>query len=301
MKLELQHVHKYFGDSHVLDDINFTVNSGQIFGYLGRNGAGKTTSIRIIMDVFEQSLGAIMMDGIPFLASHYKIGYLPEERGMYSKILVEDQLIYFAMLRGATKSEAKETVDFWAHRLEIDQYLKRKLETLSKGNQQKVQIAQAFLNNPDILILDEPFSGLDPVNSQIFQEALSEYISPERIIIFSSHQMSYVETFCDDIAIIDKGKIILNGSLDQIKKEEGKNKLYMEANNASPEILLTLLKDYSCTTHQDGVMIHMNDYAQKRDILSILYENTIDLHQFLDFEPSLQEIFVSYTGGSDHE
>ena len=203
MQLQFRHINKYFDDFHVLKDVTFTVRSGQIFGFLGRNGAGKTTAIRILMDVFKADSGEISLDDNPFSRDDHIIGYLPEERGMYSKSKVKDQLVYFAMLRGASKRKALDSVLYWTRRFEIDEYLERKLETLSKGNQQKVQITQAFLNEPDILILDEPFSGLDPVNAQLFQDALLDYISQDKIIIFSSHQMSYVEAFCDDIAIID--------------------------------------------------------------------------------------------------
>ncbi|WZT99990.1 ATP-binding cassette domain-containing protein [Erysipelothrix sp. D19-032] len=230
MKLTFHKVNKYFGEKHVLKDISFTVKSGQIFGYLGRNGAGKTTSLRILMDVFAASDGTITIDDKPFKPGDYKIGYLPEERGMYSKTLVKDQLLYFAMLRGATRQHAQESIEYWSKKFGVDIYLNSKLETLSKGNQQKVQITQAFLNEPDILILDEPFSGLDPVNSQVFQDALTEYISDDRIIIFSSHRMSYVETFCDDIAIINFGQIILKGSLEAIKQERGMNKVKLVLN-----------------------------------------------------------------------
>jgi ABC-2 type transport system ATP-binding protein len=241
MKLEFSNVNKYFGDHHVLKDVSFSVESGQIFGYLGRNGAGKTTSIRILMDVFNANSGSILLDGKPFDASKYSIGYLPEERGMYSKTKVLDQLVYFARLRGMSKKEATESAQAWAKRFGVDIYLDRKLETLSKGNQQKVQITLAFVSNPDILILDEPFSGLDPVNSKLFQDALLDHISANRIIIFSSHQMSYIESFCDDIAIIDKGSIVLKGSLSAIKKERGANRICVSVNNIDLEGLAEVL------------------------------------------------------------
>ncbi|MBK2403474.1 ABC transporter ATP-binding protein [Erysipelothrix sp. strain 2 (EsS2-7-Brazil)] len=300
MKLEFNQINKYFDEHHVLKDISFEVNSGQIFGYLGRNGAGKTTSIRILMDVFKPNSGNITIDGKPFSPEDYRIGYLPEERGMYSKTRVIDQLVYFAMLRGATREEAMDSVNYWAKQFKIEEYLDRKLETLSKGNQQKVQITQAFLNNPDILILDEPFSGLDPVNSQVFQDALTNYIADDKIIIFSSHQMSYVETFCDDIAIINQGSIVLNGSLNTIKKELGKDKIRIQAHNYDSNQLMALLSSDQVHVEADekSVIVSLSKELSKKAWMASVIESDIDLKLLSDYEPSLQDIFVAKVG--DH-
>ena len=302
MKLEFKLINKYFNQHHVLKDVSFTVEGGQIFGYLGRNGAGKTTSIRILMDVFKANSGEVLIDGKPFSTEDYKIGYLPEERGMYSKTKVANQLIYFAMLRGATHQEAKDTVNYWAKRFQIDQYLNRKLETLSKGNQQKVQITQAFLNEPDILILDEPFSGLDPVNSKIFQDALLEHISKDRIIIFSSHQMGYIESFCDSIAIIEKGRIVLEGSLEAIKKERGKNHIRVSVNDMKPNVLKEEIVSQfglNIKTYKKHLIIEVNEIYTKEEVLKYLIDNNYDIHSFSDYEPSLQDIFIQEVGEHD--
>lgn len=297
MKLEFKKINKYFDDFHVLKDISFTVNSGQIFGYLGRNGAGKTTSLRILMDVFKQDSGNIEIDGKVFDPKNYKIGYLPEERGMYGKSKVKDQLVYFAMLRGASKDDATQSVEYWTKRFEIDHYLDRKLETLSKGNQQKVQITQAFLNEPDILILDEPFSGLDPVNSSLFQEALAEYISNDKIIIFSSHQMSYVESFCDDIAIIDLGEIVLDGNLQSIKKELGGNKKRIASNDDGLEAFIQK-QGLSFEEDKTSYIIDIPEDKDENTFLKELLDEGIDLTLYAAYAPSLQEIFVSKVGES---
>lgn len=297
MQLIFNKINKYFEDFHVLKDISLEINSGQIYGFLGRNGAGKTTSIRILMDVFKQDSGDILMDGKPFNPHDYKIGYLPEERGMYGKTKVIDQLIYFAMLRGASRKDALQSVEYWTRRFEIDHYLNRKLETLSKGNQQKVQITQAFLNEPDILILDEPFSGLDPVNSSLFQEALSEYISEERIIVFSSHQMSYVESFCDDISIIDAGEIVLEGNLNEIKKEIGGNKKRLQSSDGK---LAAFLSEQAIEYVEDkGTLIvdFISDEQAQSTLKSILNQG-IQIELFSSYLPSLQEIFVAKVGES---
>ncbi len=301
MKLEFKNVNKYFGDHHVLKDVSFSVESGQIFGYLGRNGAGKTTSIRILMDVFNANSGQILMDGAPFVASKYSIGYLPEERGMYSKSKVLDQLVYFAMLRGMNKKEATDSAKEWAKRFEVDIYLDRKLETLSKGNQQKVQITLAFVSNPDILILDEPFSGLDPVNSKLFQDALVDHISKDRIIIFSSHQMNYIESFCDDIAIIDDGAIVLKGSLSAIKKERGANRVCVSVNNLSLDDLADVLsRDLGLDVVVDKryVIVDLNN-TSKNDLVRYLLDHKYDISVISDYEPSLQDIFIQEVGDSD--
>ena len=193
MKLEVKEIRKSFGDTEVLHGISFRVESGKALGLLGRNGAGKTTTIRVLMDVFHPNAGCVLADGKPFIPKEHKIGYLPEERGLYPQKKVLDQMVYLAALRGMGTKEARESGKWWLDRLEIGEYADRKLETLSKGNQQKVQLAQTLICDPDIIILDEPFSGLDPVNSQILKDVVREQILKGRLVIFSSHQMGYVE------------------------------------------------------------------------------------------------------------
>ena len=242
MKLEVQELKKSFGETEVLHGISFHVESGSALGLLGRNGAGKTTTIRILMDVFKANSGHLQMDGKPFKAREYQIGYLPEERGLYPKKTVGEQLIYLAMLRGLNAKEAKEQTKNWLERMGVSEYENRKLETLSKGNQQKVQLAQTLLCNPDIVILDEPFSGLDPVNAQILKDVIKEQIDAGKIVIFSSHQMSHVEEFCDEIAIMNHGDIVLSGNLREIKREFGKDRLVVASLSETPEELAELLK-----------------------------------------------------------
>ena len=232
MKLEVHDLHKSFQGKEVLHGISFTIESGKALGLLGRNGAGKSTTIRILMDVFKANQGTLLMDGKPFHAKEYNIGYLPEERGLYPKKKVSEQLLYLAELRGMKKAEAKSNLKKWLKRLHIEEYESRVLETLSKGNQQKVQLAQTLMNDPDIVILDEPFSGLDPVNSQILQEVVQEQIQAGKLVIFSSHQMNYVEEFCEDIVILHHGNVVLQGNLKQIKKAFGHNRLVLRPNES---------------------------------------------------------------------
>lgn len=298
MNLRINQINKYFGEAHVLQDVSFNVESGQIFGFLGRNGAGKTTAMRILMDVFKATSGEIYINEQVFKPSKFKIGYLPEERGMYSKSTVKDQLLYFSMLRGAEKKEALASLTYWTKKFEIDQYLDQKLETLSKGNQQKVQITQAFINEPDILILDEPFSGLDPVNSKVFQDALVEYIDEDKIIIFSSHQMSYVESFCDQIAIIDHGSIVLNGSLKEIKKLEGHGKLRIKTSDQDKLFELTKRLNIEVEKRNGDFILTLPSQLKPQDFLRTCFIETLEITSFSPYEPSLQEIFIEKVGKS---
>lgn len=302
MKLELKDIHKSFGSKEVLHGITFTVESGKALGLLGRNGAGKTTTIRIIMDVFRANHGEILLDGKPFQASKHSIGYLPEERGLYPKKTVIEQMIYLAQLRGISKAEARENSLKWLKRLEIEEYETKKLETLSKGNQQKVQLASTLVSNPQIIILDEPFSGLDPVNAQILKDVVSELIAEKRIVIFSSHQMSYVEEFCENIAVIDKGVVVLEGELSQIKKEFGHNQLLINADNLSVEAFSEQLKNrfeaLLCVNHisKEGCVVKCNEGVSSKEILQKLLDADIPVEHFENYKPSLNDIFVAKVG-----
>lgn len=302
MKLEVKELRKTFEDNEVLHGISFSVESGKALGLLGRNGAGKTTTIRILMDVFKANSGEILMDGRNFNPKDFQIGYLPEERGLYPKKKVMEQIVYLATLRGMTKKEAKESALKWLNRLGVSEYENRKLETLSKGNQQKVQLAQTLVCNPDIVILDEPFSGLDPVNSQILKDVVNELIAENKLVIFSSHQMSYVEEFCDEIAIINKGEIVLSGNLKNIKKDFGKNRLILSANNMSLEELSNLaaenfadiVKVYE--TKKSFIVLELCDGKSKNDLLEKILTTDIDIEKFAEYEPTLTDIFVLKAG-----
>lgn len=302
MRLEVQELKKSFGETEVLHGISFHVESGSALGLLGRNGAGKTTTIRILMDVFKANDGTIQMDGKPFVPKEYQIGYLPEERGLYPKKTVGEQLVYLAMLRGLGAKEAKEQMKKWLDRMGVSEYENRKLETLSKGNQQKVQLAQTLLCNPDIVILDEPFSGLDPVNAQILKDVIREQIQEGKLVIFSSHQMSYVEEFCDDIAILNHGEVVLSGNLRDIKREFGKDRLVVASLSETPEELAELLKTKFSDlldvekVQQDQVVVRKKEEGNKPAIMQKLIEEGVDIEFFGLYEPSLNDIFVEKAG-----
>lgn len=302
MKLEVKNLRKSFGEQEVLHGISFSVESGCALGLLGRNGAGKTTTIRILMDVFKSSGGTILLDGKPFIPKEYQIGYLPEERGLYPKKTVGEQLIYLGMLRELNAKEAKANMKKWLKRMEVSEYENRKLETLSKGNQQKVQLAQTLLCNPDIVILDEPFSGLDPVNSQILKDVIKEQIEEGRLVIFSSHQMSYVEEFCEKIAILNHGEVVLSGDLKEIKREFGRDRLVLSSLEETPEDLARRLIDTFSDLlevekiQKDRVIIRKKQPENKQEILKRLLEQDVDMEYFGLYEPSLNDIFVEKAG-----
>ena len=302
MKLEVKNITKSFGETQVLHGVSFEVESGKALGLLGRNGAGKTTTMRIIMNVFNANGGDLLIDRKPFIASEYRVGYLPEERGLYPKNTVKEQMLYLARLRGLSKSEALTNISKLLNRLEITEYENRKLETLSKGNQQKVQLAATLVANPDIVILDEPFSGLDPVNSQILKDVVNELIADGKIVIFSSHQMSYVEEFCDNIAIINSGEVVLSGELKEIKKEYGKNRITLSAENFTPAELKTKIEDnYSdfvdvCGLKKEYIILENKEGHTKEEFLKLILDSDIKLDKFGLYEPSLNDIFVSKVG-----
>ena len=305
MKLEVKNIKKSFNEKEVLHGISFEVDSGKALGLLGRNGAGKTTTIRILMDVFKANTGETLLDGKPFVRKNIQIGYLPEERGLYPKKTVIEQMMYLGELRGLSSKESKTNSDQWLKRLGIEEYRKSKLETLSKGNQQKVQLAQTLVANPDIVILDEPFSGLDPVNSKILKDVILELIQEGKLVIFSSHQMSYVEEFCQDIIIIDKGNVILSGNLKQVKHQFGENRIFISANNYSLVELCEIIKQNlngqikHAEVFKDIVLLELQVGCVRNDIVSKLIQQGIDIEKFGVYEPSLTDIFVKEVGGEE--
>lgn len=305
MELQVHDLHKSFDGREVLHGISFSISSGKALGLLGRNGAGKSTTIRILMDVFKADQGNMSMNGKTFHAKDYNIGYLPEERGLYPKKKVSEQLIYLATLRGLSHGEAKANLKKWLKRLGIEEYENRVLDTLSKGNQQKVQLAQTLMCDPDIVILDEPFSGLDPVNSQTLKEVVQEQIQDGKLVIFSSHQMNYVEEFCEDIVILHHGDVVLQGNLKQIKKEYGKNRIVIRAlypkKQEFRELLETQCQEllHIYEEKDGGFIIELQPNVNKRDVLTRMLELEVDLEAFQLYEASLTDIFVSKVGDEE--
>ena len=298
MILELKNIEKSFGEKKVLTGVSFKAEGGKAFGLLGRNGAGKTTSIRILMDVFPANSGEVLIDGQPIDYNKIGIGYLPEERGLYPKKIIIDQLTYFAELKGMGRKAAVQSIDYWLERLGMTEYRNKKLETLSKGNQQKIQLITALAHNPDIIILDEPFSGLDPVNAMLLKDVVKEQIAKGKIVLFSSHQMSYIEEFCDSIAILNNGVVALHGDLHNIKRDYPRDRLVVKTETPGK-----IIADFgsSCTVMENGdLMIRMCSSSEKKATMTRLIEN-YDIDEVKVYEPSLNDIFVEYAGDAAQE
>ena len=298
MILELKNIEKSFGEKKVLTGVSFKAEGGKAFGLLGRNGAGKTTSIRILMDVFPANSGEVLINGQPIDYNKIGIGYLPEERGLYPKKIIIDQLTYFAELKGMSHKEAIKEIDYWLGRLGMMEYRNKRLDTLSKGNQQKIQLITALAHNPDIIILDEPFSGLDPVNAMLLKDVVKEQIAKGKIVLFSSHQMSYIEEFCDSIAILNNGVVALHGDLHDIKRDYPRDRLVVRTEY--PE---KIREDFgtACRVMDNGdLMIQLAAADEKKAVMTRLVEN-YDIDEVKVFEPSLNDIFVEYAGDAAKE
>ena len=293
MVLELRNIKKSFGEKQVLKGVSFRAEGGKAFGLLGRNGAGKTTTIRILMDVFPGNSGEVLIDGNPIDYKEIQIGYLPEERGLYPKKLVIEQLVYFAELKGMRHKEAVNAVDEWLNRLGMMEYRNKRLDTLSKGNQQKIQLITALAHDPHIVILDEPFSGMDPVNAMLLKDVVKAQIAKGKIVLFSSHQMNYIEEFCDGIAILNAGKVVLGGDLHDIKRNYVRDRLVVRTEH--PELIQADLGD-RCTKMETGeLMIQLANASDKQAMMKHLTGN-YDIDEVKVFEPSLNDIFVEYAG-----
>ena len=298
MELELKNIYKNFGEKQVLTGISLNAKSGEAIGLLGRKGAGKTTTIRILMNVFPANAGEVLVDGKPINYNKIGIGYLPEERGLYPKKPIIDQLIYFAQLKGMKYAPAVKSIDKWLERLGMSEYRNKRLDTLSKGNQQKIQLITALAHNPDIVILDEPFSGLDPVNAQLLKDVVKEEINRGKIVLFSSHQMNYIEEFCDNIAILNGGKVVLQGNLHNIKRNYTRDKLIVKSLTDIEKILTNQgVKSEKSVKRLDSdtLILELNSPDNKQNVMKVLTEQ-FDIDEIKVFEPSLNDIFVEYAG-----
>jgi len=295
--LRIRGVTKRFGEFTAVEDLSFDVASGRVFGFLGPNGAGKTTTIRMIVGITFPDEGTIELKGerVSYEIQN-RIGYLPEERGLYKKMRVVDQLRYFAALKGVSGADADKRIDLWLGRMELSDWKKKKTTDLSKGMQQKVQFIATVLHDPDILILDEPFSGLDPINVEFLMDVIDEYRSADKTIIFSTHLMSTAEKLCKDIILINKARKVLSGSLREIKESYGQNLIAFRGSNAE-----TVLNDKSLVekvvTHSDEQELHLPNGIDPKQILNALVSSGADIAKFELVEPSLNDIFIEEIGG----
>ena len=290
MVLEMKDINKSFGAKEVLKGVSFRAEGGSAFGLLGRNGAGKTTSIRILMEVFPADSGQVLLDGKPVDYGKIGLGYLPEERGLYPKKLIGEQLVYLARLKGMGKKAAEQAVDFWLKRLGMEEHKNKRLDTLSKGNQQTIQLITALAHDPEIIVLDEPFSGLDPVNAQLLKDVVKEQIGKGKIVLFSSHQMNYIEEFCDSIAILHQGEVVLSGNLRDIKRSFPRDRLVVRTQ--SPEKIQAA---FPCTQGEKGELILLLKAPEEKQAVMQRLTRDFDIDGVEVFEPSLNDIFVAYT------
>lgn len=314
MSLEIRNLCKSYGEKVVVDQLSFSLETPGVFALLGTNGAGKTTTIRMILGMLASNGGEILWKGQPMDALNLNVGYLAEERGLYPKYSLMDQLLYFAKLKNVSKSVAKERIKYWAQRLDVEEYLypqqykikgrkstKAKLaDQLSKGNQQKIQLMAALLSDPELLVLDEPLSGLDPVNTDLFKGIIREEIEKGKYLIMSSHQMGVIEEFCEDIIIMNRGKSVLQGNLNQIKKSYGRVNMLVKCDLPFDD----LIEKHNLSVKQDtpdGKQIKVVGEEQAQNFLLDLINEQKKIVKFELREPSLHEIFIEKVGGQNEE
>jgi len=295
--LRVANVSKHYGEFTAVNDLSFDVKAGRVFGFLGPNGAGKTTTIRMIVGITAPDEGKIELFGERISnETQNRIGYLPEERGLYKKMKVQDQLRYFAALKNVSQSEADKRIDFWLERMNLSEWKRKKTTDLSKGMSQKIQFVSTVLHNPDLLILDEPFSGLDPVNVEFMIEVVAELKAQGKTIIFSTHLMSTAERLCDDIILINKSRRIVGGTLREVKEGFGKNLIALRCTGGE-----TILEDASLvakvTTHADEKEIELAENADAQNLLRRLIESGAVISKFEQVEPSLNDIFIEKVKG----
>ncbi len=292
--LKLQSVTKSYADKIAVRNLSFEVQRGEIFGILGPNGAGKTSTIRMICGITLPDSGTIEFLGRPMNEElQSKIGYLPEERGLYKKMKVGDVLLYFAQLKGLSRAEAKARIEHWAKRFEAEAWLKKKVDELSKGMQQKVQFMSVLLHEPELLILDEPFSGLDPINSELMMDVILEFKEAGKAILFSTHRMEQVEKICDSIVLINNGEAILSGKVREVKRSYGKNRIHLdfEGDGSFLQTLLEQGKVEVTARSPKSVELKLLNGTTSREILATASDRA-EITRFELAEPSLREIFI---------
>lgn len=296
MGLKIKNVSKHFGEKLAVDNISFEMNEPGVFGLLGTNGAGKTTTIRMMLGILKKDVGEISWNGKQVERKNVNFGYLPEERGIYPKIKIYDQLMYFAELKGMKKEEATKEIDYWMKRLKVEEYKEMQAEKLSKGNQQKIQFITAILHNPELIVLDEPFSGLDPVNTELLKEVILELVEKGKYIIMSSHQMTSIEEFCSNVVIINRGKTVLKGNLKEIKDTYPATKLEISVKqNIEKDIEKIGMKIEK--NIDNNYEIEIKNEEQAHTLMKNLVNKNIIIDKFELKKPSLNDIFIEKVKG----
>ena len=298
MSLILKNVSKKYGNKTVVNNISFGLEKPGVFGLLGTNGAGKTTTIRMLLGILKTNSGEITWKGKAVNRKEVNFGYLPEERGVYPKVKIVDQLVYFAELKGMSKEDALKSIDKWSKVLKVEEYLGMPAEKLSKGNQQKIQFLTAIIHNPELVVLDEPFSGLDPVNTEIIKNVIIDLVKAGKYVIMSAHQMVTIEEFCSDILILNKGKTVLQGNLQDIKDTYPANRVLVNCNADIKD----LVKKQKLTIENEvnnNYIIHIDKEEQADKLLTELVKNKIKIEKFEIMKPTLNDIFIEKVGGAE--
>jgi len=295
MGLVRNNVSKSFVGKQAVDNISFTLDKPGVFGLLGTNGAGKTTTIRMLLGIIKKDSGEIKWNGEKVERKNVNFGYLPEERGVYPKTKIHDQLMYFAELKGMNKAEADISIKKWAKELKVEEYMNMTAEKLSKGNQQKIQFMTAVIHNPELVVLDEPFSGLDPVNTELIKNIIVSLVASGKYIIMSAHQMVTIEEFCSDILILNKGKTVLQGNLKEIKETYPANRLIVNVDKNIDEYIKKF--DLIIENSNDNnytIKIENEEIAQQ--LLNELVKNNFKITKFEVMKPTLNDIFIEKVG-----
>lgn len=296
--LKLENVRKTYGSLVAVDNLSFSVKNGEIFGLLGENGAGKTTTFRMIMGLLEPDKGKITLDGkkIDYKVTD-KIGFVTEERSLLTKLTVKEMIEYYGILKGMDESDIDKKLDYWLEKFEITEYKNKKIKELSKGNQQKIQFISAVINDPKLLILDEPFTGLDPINVNLLKDAVKELQKKGCSIIFSSHQMEYIEDFCERLIILVHGRAILNGSLDEIKENYAKKNIIIKADDLDIDAIKKIKGVIDVEQKANEVVVHIEDISISKSVFDIVKDKYVTKYVVAD--APLNEIFIHYVGGKD--
>ena len=296
--LKLENVRKTYGSLVAVDNLSFSVKNGEIFGLLGENGAGKTTTFRMIMGLLEPDKGKITLDGkkIDYKVTD-KIGFVTEERSLLTKLTVKEMIEYYGVLKGMNESNIDKKLDYWLEKFEITEYKNKKIKELSKGNQQKIQFISAVINDPKLLILDEPFTGLDPINVGLLKDAVKELQKKGCTIIFSSHQMEYIEDFCEQLIILVHGRAILNGSLDEIKENYAKKNIIIKADDLDIDAIKKIKGVIDVEQKANEVVVHIEDISISKSVFDIVKDKYVTKYVVAD--APLNEIFIHYVGGKD--
>ncbi len=296
MSLVLKNVSKNFGSKKAVNNISLTLDKPGVYGLLGTNGAGKTTTIRMLLGIIKKDKGEITWKGKEVDRKYVNFGYLPEERGVYPKTIIKNQLLYFAELKGMKKAEAEKSIKHWAKVLKVEEYLDMTAEKLSKGNQQKIQFMTAIIHNPELVVLDEPFSGLDPVNTELIKNVIIDLVKNKKYVIMSAHQMTTIEEFCSDILIMNRGKAVLQGNLKEIKDTYKVNRVEIDTNKDINKIIESLGLEIEIEKNNQ-YKIKIDNEEVAHELLDKVIANKIKVNKFEIQKPTLNDIFIEKVGG----